>query len=121
MKKVLIIEDKLEIIHGITDLLIENSYEVYSSQFSEEGIGIAREKEPDLIISDIMMPGMDGFRVFENLKLYDETKNIPVVFLSASADKKQIEKGMDAGAKDYIIKPYKLDDFLNRIRKALGE
>ncbi|MBU1101835.1 MAG: response regulator [Bacteroidetes bacterium] len=121
MKKILIIEDKSEIIDGMTDLLVEIGYDVLSSQFSREGIELARKSKPDLIISDIMMPGMSGFTVFENLRSFNETKDIPVIFLSADADQNQIEKGMKAGAKDYIIKPYKLTDFINRVKIVLGD
>ncbi|MCX6170333.1 MAG: response regulator [Ignavibacteriales bacterium] len=114
-KKILIIEDEKKVRENISTLLTEESYTVISSKNGEEGIETAIKELPDLIICDIMMPGIDGYRVLEILSQNEFTKSIPFIFLTAKVERDDIRKGMLNGADDYLFKPFKADDLLKSI------
>jgi PAS domain S-box-containing protein len=90
-----------------------------STHTGELGIEMARFEKPDAIILDINLPGMDGYKVLKKLKSYDDTKNIPVLALSAAATKHDIEKGMEAGFLQYMTKPINVPDVLKVIKDLL--
>ena len=92
-----------------------------SSHTAELGIEMARSQRPDLIVLDINLPGMDGFEALENLKKYDETKNIPVMALSAAATKRDIEKGNAAGFARYLTKPMQVPEVLGVFNELLAD
>lgn len=85
----------------------------------EDALEMAVEEIPDLILLDIMMPGMDGFTVCEKLKSAPETKSIPVVFMTGKTDKEDKNKGLALGAIDYIFKPFDIEDIRVRITHHL--
>lgn len=80
----------------------------------------AKLLQPDLILLDIVMPQMSGIEVCELLKADEKTKSIPVIFLTALAQKKQVFKGIQAGALNYIVKPYNLEELFTRIMEIIG-
>jgi len=90
-----------------------------SAHTAEIGIDIARNKHPDVIILDINLPGMSGLDAIRYLKKYDETKNIPVLAISAAATKRDIEKGLEAGFQHYLTKPINIVEVTNTIREVL--
>lgn len=116
---VLIIEDDNIVRENIKSLLAEEGYDVLSSENGEEGIKIAKEEIPDLIICDIMMPGISGYDVLVELSQFKNTKSIPFIFLTAKVEKENIRKGMNLGADDYLFKPFDADDLLNSISSRL--
>ena len=85
----------------------------------EEALEVAQAEKPDLIILDIMMPRLDGYQTCERLKASDETKHIPVVFLSAKAQASDIEKGKGYGVDDYLTKPFDPDTLISTIERLL--
>ena len=87
---------------------------------AENGLRIARESGPDIVLMDINLPGMSGFEALEKLKRQPETQNIPVIALSAAAMSKDIQKGIQAGFFAYLTKPFVIDDLLNTIDQALA-
>jgi len=116
--KVLVVDDT----EANIDLLVEalgDDYELMVAMEGEEALEMVLEEPPDLILLDIMMPGMDGFEVCEKLKTIPSTAQIPFVFLSGKSDKEDIDKGMELGALDYIIKPFDLTDVQDRVIKHL--
>ena len=116
--KVLVVDDT----EANIDLLVEalgDDYELMVAMEGEETLEMVLEEPPDLILLDIMMPGMDGFEVCEKLKTIPATAQIPFIFLSGKSDKEDIDKGMELGALDYIIKPFDLTDVQDRVRKHL--
>ncbi len=115
MKKILIIEDDLYVRTSIVDILEGNDYKVFSVADGKAGISLANEIELDLIVCDIMMPGLDGYEVFEELNKNEKTALIPFIFLTAKADLKDVTKGLGMGADDYIVKPFKAKELLNRV------
>lgn len=119
MRKILIIEDNEDVRENTADLLELSGYEVATSPEGESGIRKAQTFNPDLIICDIMMPGMDGYQVLESLQKDHKTAGIPFVFLSAKADKSDVRKGMNLGADDYLTKPFEEHELLDAITSRL--
>jgi DNA-binding response OmpR family regulator len=121
MKKILIIEDDALIIGSIQDLFEFEGYEVYTACNGPEGIASAKNNHPDIIVSDIAMPGISGYDVLRELQKDEITNGIPFIFLTAKVEKSDFRLGMELGADDYITKPFKLDELLRavetRIRK----
>ena len=95
-------------------------YETLLAHHGEEALQIAQAEKPDLIILDIMMPRLDGYQTCERLKASDETKQIPVVFLSAKAQASDIEKGKAYGVDDYLTKPFDPDTLVDTIERLLS-
>ncbi|AOW20673.1 response regulator [Urechidicola croceus] len=121
MKKVLLIEDDSVIRENTAELLELSNYEVLTSENGLQGLQSAKENLPDIIVCDIMMPKLDGYGVLEGLSKNDETKYIPFIFLSAKTERKDVRKGMDLGADDYITKPFTEDELISAIESRLAK
>ncbi|AUP81330.1 response regulator [Flavivirga eckloniae] len=121
MKKVLLIEDDTVLKENTLELLELSNYEVITAPNGEVGVDLAVNDIPDVIVCDIMMPEMDGYRVFEILSENEKTKYIPFIFLSAKAEHTDIRKGMNMGADDYITKPFSEEDLICTIESRLAK
>ncbi|WP_308992870.1 response regulator [Mariniflexile litorale] len=121
MKKVLLIEDDTILRENTAELLELSDYVILTAANGEIGLKIAREERPDIIISDIMMPVLDGYGVLEGLSKHSETKFIPFIFLSAKTEKQDIRKGMNLGADDYITKPFTEDEIVSAIESRIAK
>lgn len=119
MKKILVIEDDYSVQSGIVDLLEAKEYTVFTASDGREGVKIAKELLPDLIICDVMMPKLDGFAVIKELTNNSATSFIPFIFLTAKAEMKDLREGMDLGADDYVTKPYDAMVLLKSVEKRL--
>jgi len=115
---ILIIEDNAMNVKLMRDLLQAKGYQTKEVETAEEGIALAREEKPDLIIMDIELPGMDGLQATGILKADPLTKNVPVLAVTAYAMKGDREKALAAGCDGYIAKPIEILDFLEHIRTA---
>ena len=118
-KKILLIEDNPDVRENTMEILQFAGYEVAVGTNGKEGVQIAREIQPDLILCDIMMPEMDGYGVLHLLNKDPKTAGIPFIFLTAKADKSEIRKGMNLGADDYLTKPYEEMELLDTIESRL--
>jgi len=118
MCKVLIVEDTLVIREEVLEILLLEGYTVYEAENGRVGYEMALRENPDLIISDILMPELDGFEMFRKLQNDTRTKGIPLIFLSARAKKEHIQKGMILGAEDYLTKPISVSDLVTAIEKS---
>jgi len=116
MFKILIVEDTLSIREEIHDILVMEGYTVFFADNGSIGFDIALKEIPDLIISDILMPKLSGFEMYDRLQNNKITKLIPLIFLSAKAEKSDIRAGMNLGAEDYLTKPIDVDDLLNTVK-----
>ena len=116
MFKILIVEDTLTIREEIHDILVMEGYTVFEAENGSIGFEIALKKHPDLIISDILMPKLNGFEMYKKLQNNKTTKLIPLIFLSAKAEKSDIRAGMNLGAEDYLTKPIDVEDLLNTVK-----
>lgn len=119
MTSVLLIEDNAEIRESTAELLSLANYRVYEASNGKEGVELAKKKLPDIIVSDIMMPEMDGYAVLNVLSRIPETAQIPFLFLSAKSERSDIRKGMTLGADDYITKPFEDTELFEAIETRL--
>jgi adenylate cyclase len=115
---VLIIDDNLNNLKVISDLLSEAGYQIFSAKNGESGIQKAERTRPDLILLDLRMPGIDGFETCRRLKASEQTKDIPIIFLTAMSNTQPIEKvqGLNLGAVDFISKPIQNEEVVARIK-----
>ncbi|MFH0733505.1 MAG: LytTR family DNA-binding domain-containing protein [bacterium] len=117
--KILVIDDEDGLRDNIVTLLTEEGYLVESANNGELGIKLAQTFYPDIIICDIVMRGMNGYDVLRTLFQNDKTKGIPFIFLSARIEREHIRLGMELGADDYLLKPYKKEELLFAIETRL--
>ena len=119
MKTLLLIEDNEEVRENTAEILELSMYNVIKASDGKEGIEMAIEHKPDLIICDIMMPVLDGYGVLHALEKNEEIKNTPFIFLTAKTERSDFRKGMELGADDYISKPFDPTELLNSIDRRL--
>lgn len=119
MKTILLIEDNEEIRENMGEILELSNYKVLTAADGKEGVALAIQHKPDLIICDIMMPVLDGYGVIHMLQKNEDTQNIPFIFLTAKAERSEIRKGMELGADDYITKPFNGTELLNAVETRL--
>jgi DNA-binding LytR/AlgR family response regulator len=119
--KILIIEDDAAVSQNISTLLEEENYNVIKASNGFKGIDKAITEKPDLIICDIMMPGLDGYKVKEELNSNESTFDIPLLFLTAKTEIEDLRHGMGLGADDYLFKPFKAVDLLGIIKLRLNK
>lgn len=121
MKRILVIEDEDDVRTSIKDILENSGFVVLTASNGISGVELAKSKLPDLILCDIMMPGLDGYSVIKTLSKNERTALIPFLFLSAKATMEDLRLGMNLGADDYLVKPFRAKDLVaaieNRIKK----
>jgi DNA-binding response OmpR family regulator len=117
-KKILVVDDEKETVDLLKKYLESQAYDVISAYDGKQALEKIKEK-PDLIILDIIMPDMNGFEVLHDLRSKVETRYIPVVIFSARSESDSILKAEDLGTTDYVIKPFKLEELLNLIKKYI--
>lgn len=113
---VLVIDDNQQNIQVISAILDQAGYELAISLNAESALKYLENEKPDLILLDVMMPGMDGYELCTILKKDDILKEIPVIFLTAKHSTEDIVKGFDAGGVDYVTKPFRTPELLARIK-----
>jgi len=118
-KKILVCDDEPYILLALTDAVEMEGYECVTAINGKEALQKARETLPDLIMLDIMMPFMDGFEVCRELKADAATRDIPVIMLTAKSQQVDIQKGKDAGADDYITKPFRPSTLRKKFNEVL--
>lgn len=121
MKRVLLIEDDTVLRENTAELLGLFNFDVKTAENGRLGIEIAKSELPDIIVCDIMMPEVDGYGVLDALSRHGKTKYIPFIFLSAKTEHKDVRRGMDLGADDYITKPFEEDELLSAIESRLAK
>ncbi len=117
--KILIIDDQPENVFVLQDRLEHEGYKIVTAYDGQSGINKAVGEQPDIILLDIMMPGMSGFEVCEVLTKNEKTKKIPIIMVTALTGSDDIKKGLELGAYDYIKKPFNRVELLARIKSAL--
>ena len=116
---ILIAEDERDIRDLVVFSLRFGGFEVVEATNGQEAVEQAQKLMPDLILMDVRMPRMTGYDACKRLKSMEDTKHIPVIFLSAKGQEQEIQQGMDVGAEDYILKPFAPEDLVNMVRKVL--
>lgn len=119
MITILLIEDNEEILENTSEILELAGYEVFTATNGKSGVEMAIKNHPDLIISDIMMPALDGFGVLHLVQKNPELADTPFIFLTAKTERSDFRRGMEMGADDYITKPFNDTELLNAVESRL--
>ncbi len=119
MKTILLIEDNDDIRENTAEILELSNYKVFVAENGKIGVEKAMEYTPDLIVCDIMMPGLDGYGVLHAVHKNEVIKNTPFIFLTAKTERSDFRKGMELGADDYITKPFEGIELLNAVESRL--
>ncbi len=120
-KRILIVDDEPNIVLPLEFLMKQNNYDVQSAETGEKALELISDWEPDLILLDIMLPGMDGYEVCQKIRQQKKFNTIKIVFLSAMARSIDIAKGMGLAADDYITKPFATDFVVGKIKDLLSD
>jgi len=120
MKKILIADDHAEVVELVRVTLEGEDYEIVDASNGKEALKKVRLEKPDLVLLDVVMPKMDGFEVCRKLKKDPQTKEIPIIMLTAKAQEVEKEKGREVGASDYITKPFSPSALLTKIEEILA-
>jgi DNA-binding response OmpR family regulator len=118
--KILVIEDERDITEALRLRLEANNYEVSAAGDGAEGLRQARAGQPDLIILDIMLPKLDGYKIARMLKYDEKFTHIPIIMLTAKVQQDDVQQGLEAGADAYMTKPFKAEELLEQIKKLLS-
>jgi CheY-like chemotaxis protein len=121
MAKILIAEDERDIRELVAFSLQHLDHEVIVTTDGESALEQIFAQRPDLVLLDVRMPRLDGYEVCRRMKADRSLKAIPVAFLSAKGQEGEIQQGLEAGAEEYILKPFSLDDLLESVARLLGE
>jgi DNA-binding response OmpR family regulator len=119
MKKILIIEGQPEMRRNLTTILRLEKFQPLSADNGRVGVELAKKEKPDLILSDVVLPQLDGFGVIAALRATPETESIPFIFHTAKGQKHDVRIAMSLGADDYLTKPVAKTDLLGAIRSRL--
>lgn len=118
-KTILVVDDETDLLDLIEYNLKKEGFQVLKAENGEQGIAVAKENKPDLVLLDIMMPKMDGLEAVEIMRKDDELKRIPIIFLTARSDEKTEVEGLNKGGDDYITKPISTTKLISRIKAVM--
>ena len=120
-KCVLVVDDEKELRELLVQKLTKAGFDVAAAGDGEEGLEVAREKKPDLILLDIVMPKMDGITMLKKMREEEWGKNVEVMLLTVLEDEQHLSQALEAGAREYFVKTdWKLDDVVERVKSKLG-
>ncbi len=120
-KKILIVDDEVDLVETVRFPLELEGYHVLVSYNGEDALNQARKENPDLIILDLMLPKLDGYKVCRLLKFDERYKHIPILMLTAKTQEKDKILGKETGADEYITKPFDLDDLMEKVKGYLSK
>lgn len=118
-KRVLVVDDEADLVELLECRLEDNDYNVSKAYDGLEALEKARKEKPDLVLLDLMLPKIDGYKVCKLLKADNLHANLPIILLSAKAQQEDIRLGREAGADAYITKPFAPEELLGRIRQLI--
>jgi DNA-binding response OmpR family regulator len=120
-KKILIVDDEIDLLETVRSSLELEGFEVLVSYNGEDALNQARKKNPDLILLNLMLPKMAGYKVCRLLKFDDRYAHIPILMLTAKTQEKDKFLGMETGADDYISKPFEMEDLMEKVKAFLNK
>ncbi|MGQ9507973.1 MAG: response regulator [Thermodesulfobacteriota bacterium] len=120
-KRILVVDDEIDLVETLRFSLELEGYDVLVSYNGEEALHRARNENPDLILLDVMLPKMDGYKVCRLLKFDERFRHIPVFMLTAKTQEKDRIIGLETGADEYITKPFEMNDLMKKVKKYLEE
>ena len=119
-KKILIVDDELAIVIALQFLMEQQGYIVMTAQRGEFALDSIYQYKPDLVLLDIMLPGIDGYEVCEIVRLNPEYRHTKIIFLTAKSSEVEIAKGLALGGDAYITKPFLNDELVAKVKELLG-
>ena len=120
-KKILVVDDEVDLVETIRFPLEMEGFHVLVSYNGEDALNQARKENPDLILLDIMLPKLDGYKVCRLLKFDERYKHIPILMLTAKTQEKDKQTGMETGADEYITKPFDIDQLMEKVKTYLAK
>ncbi len=120
MKKIIIVDDEQDIVESLKFVLESYNYTCYCAYNGEDGLNLAREISPDLIILDVMMPRINGYKISRLLKFDKKYKDIPILMITARSQEEDKLIGEETGVDEYITKPFDLDNVIDLVNKYIG-
>jgi DNA-binding response OmpR family regulator len=120
-KKILIVDDEADLVETVRFPLEMEGFNVLVSYNGEDGLGQARREKPDLILLDLMLPKLDGYKVCRLLKFDERYKNIPILMLTAKTQEKDKTLGLETGANEYITKPFDIEKLVDKVKEYLSK
>ena len=119
-KRILVAEDDDSIATMLVRILSVR-YDVHRATDGKQAVALADRIRPNLILLDVMMPALDGYTTAQQIRLLPAMKNVAIIFLTAKGGAMDVVKGIQVGARFYVTKPFKMEDLLSKVKKALGE
>ncbi len=119
MKKILIVDDEKDIVETLSFMLKAKGFDCICAYDGESGLAMAKNEAPDLVILDVMMPKINGYKICRLLKFDNKYKNIPIIMITARSQDEDKIIGEETGADEYITKPFEFSDVLEKINKYL--
>ena len=120
-KKILLVDDEVDLVETVRFPLEMEGYHVLVSYNGEDALNQARKENPDLILLDLMLPKLDGYKVCRLLKFDERYKHIPILMLTAKTQEKDKVLGMETGADEYITKPFEMDFLMEKVKEYLSK
>ena len=118
-KRILVADDDASI-SRLLERVLGREYDVIVASDGTGALALAGQTRPQLLILDVMMPGMDGFSLAQKVRLLPDLRSVPIIFLTARDGPLDTIKGIQAGARHYLTKPFKIDDLVTKVKKTLG-
>ena len=118
-KKILVVDDEVDLVETVRFPLEMDGYTVLVSYNGEDALQQARKEKPDLILLDIMLPKLDGYKVCRLLKFDERYKHIPILMMTAKTQEKDKSLGMETGADEYVTKPFDVDQLMTKVKSYL--
>jgi len=118
-KRILVVDDEVDLVETVRFSLELEGYDVLVAYNGEEALNQARKENPDLILLDLMLPKLDGYKVCRLLKFDERYKHIPILMLTAKIQEKDKVTGMETGANEYITKPFEMDELMKKVKNYL--
>ena len=115
IKKILVVDDSPTERHVLVDLLTKNGYQVITAESGEEGVEKAKKELPDLVLMDVVMPGLNGYQATRTLMREESTKHIPIIVCTSKGQETDKIWGLRQGAQDYLVKPVNGEELLSKI------
>jgi PleD family two-component response regulator len=119
-KRILAVDDEPNFLYALEETVLAEGYNCLTAIDGEEGLFFAREAPPDLIITDVMMPKVNGYELCRAVKADSRTKHIPIIVVSVRSSQKDIDEGMDAGADVYLVKPFQSSELEGHIKTLIS-
>ena len=115
IKKILVVDDSPTERHVLVDLLTKNGYQVITAESGEEGVEKAKQELPDLVLMDVVMPGLNGYQATRTLTREESTKHLPIIVCTSKGQETDKIWGLRQGAQDYLVKPVNGEELLSKI------